>query len=1030
MKTTYKALFTAAILLLVVFSIQSFTSIIDVETKLDQSYSKVENEDNITSLKTKLPTLMVKHDTTSVAIKMSKLNITTTVIGNIATTRMDMTFYNDSNQVLSGELYFPLNEGQTISQFALEVNNKLRDGVAVEKAKGRAVYESTIRRRVDPGLVELTKGNNFKTRIYPIPAKGTKRVVVSYEQELINTGSDIYYQLPLYFNEKIDDFSLTIEVESSNLPKTKDGNLSNFKFKEWNETYRAFFEEKDFFSQQELIINIPQDDESISTIVEKSKNGDHFFYQNIKPEIYKQEKEDPKSICVIWDVSNSASNRDLEKERMVLADYLSKISNCKLRLITFSNEVNTNQTLNSKQELLSALENQIYDGATQIGIIPFQSIQEEEIILVSDIIHTFGDKNVDLPNRPIHVINSSTGADYSLQKLFSLSTGGQVINLSAFTVDESVNQLLRTQYQFISLEILEGEIIESYPKLNKKITSNFSFAGILKSQKGKVKLNFGFGNTIVWSKTITIDPENSLSRNKIARRVWAEKKIEDMNVNYEENKEEITALGKAFSIVTKNTSLIVLDDINDYVTNEIIPPTELLEEYNRRINTKNQTLTTSLDNKMARVKTSWDARVTWWNKEFKIPKPKKEYDWQNSSGEDSNDRVDAERRRPVLEGVTPSDGAVQSERMDSYSPADAADAAGEASWTVEEMSEDVESESFGLTSGYIAADELGNSTGTYEWYDLDKSVEGKAKETTKKIEIQEWKPDNEIYNTLTELDAINCYPKYIELKKNNNSPMFYADAARVLHSKERGEEALRVLSNLAEMELENHELLKTLANTLMNWKEVELATFVFQEILEQREEEPQSYRDLGLALHKLGKDQEAIEMLYQVVEKDWNGRFPEIENIVLGEINCIISTSKNRLNTDFIDSDLIDDLPVDVRIVIDWDADNLDIDLWVTDPAGEKCFFSHPDTKIGGHMSRDFTRGYGPEEFLIKKGMKGKYKIEINYYGTSQQKITGPPTIKAKLVTNYGLSTQKEETIILRMKEKKSIVYIGEMELS
>jgi uncharacterized protein YfaP (DUF2135 family) len=78
-------------------------------------------------------------------------------------------------------------------------------------------------------------------------------------------------------------------------------------------------------------------------------------------------------------------------------------------------------------------------------------------------------------------------------------------------------------------------------------------------------------------------------------------------------------------------------------------------------------------------------------------------------------------------------------------------------------------------------------------------------------------------------------------------------------------------------------------------------------------------------------------------------------------------------------------------------------------------------------MSKDFTRGYGPEEFLLKKAIPGKYKIEVNYYGTSQQRAAGPPTISAKLITNYGMPNEKTESIILRLKGSKSVVYVGEL---
>ena len=59
-------------------------------------------------------------------------------------------------------------------------------------------------------------------------------------------------------------------------------------------------------------------------------------------------------------------------------------------------------------------------------------------------------------------------------------------------------------------------------------------------------------------------------------------------------------------------------------------------------------------------------------------------------------------------------------------------------------------------------------------------------------------------------------------------------------------------------------------------------------------------------------------------------------------------------------------LDCDVRIVLTWDADLTDVDLWVTEPSGEKCFYDHNRTTIGGMLCRDFTQGYGPEEYCLR----------------------------------------------------------------
>ena len=133
-----------------------------------------------------------------------------------------------------------------MTRFAMEVNGKMREGVIVEKAKGREVFESIIRQQIDPGLLEWTKGNSFKARIYPVPAKGHKRLIVAYEQELKDEENGFLYLLPLAFEQKVDKFSLKVEVFEQNVsPELSSSNeLVNFSFRKWKESYIAEIKEK------------------------------------------------------------------------------------------------------------------------------------------------------------------------------------------------------------------------------------------------------------------------------------------------------------------------------------------------------------------------------------------------------------------------------------------------------------------------------------------------------------------------------------------------------------------------------------------------------------------------------------------------------------------------------------------------------------------------------------------------------------------------------------------------------------------
>jgi hypothetical protein len=201
---------------------------------------------------------------------------------------------------------------------------------------------------------------------------------------------------------------------------------------------------------------------------------------------------------------------------------------------------------------------------------------------------------------------------------------------------------------------------------------------------------------------------------------------------------------------------------------------------------------------------------------------------------------------------------------------------------------------------------------------------------------------------------------------------------------------------------------------------------VFRAVLDLAPEEPQSWRDLGLALAADRQFQKAVDTLYEVVLRPWHGRFPEIELIALAELNAIAATAGEKLDLSRIDPRLARNLSLDLRVVLTWDADNTDIDLWVTDPNGEKAFYGHRLTYQGGRMSQDFTGGYGPEEFSLKSAKPGRYKIEAQFYGHRQQIVAGATTLQVKLATRFGTPQQQEQLITLRLKGQSEVVFVGE----
>jgi Ca-activated chloride channel homolog len=95
---------------------------------------------------------------------------------------------------------------------------------------------------------------------------------------------------------------------------------------------------------------------------------------------------------------------------------------------------------------------------------------------------------------------------------------------------------------------------------------------------------------------------------------------------------------------------------------------------------------------------------------------------------------------------------------------------------------------------------------------------------------------------------------------------------------------------------------------------------------------------------------------------------------------------------------------------------------------GKKAMYDHNRTRIGGLVSRDFTDGYGPEEYTVRKAMHGMYKIQANYYGSRAAKLLGPVTVQVDVFTHFGRPDQQRETLTFRLTETKETFTIGEIE--
>ena len=914
-------------------------------------------------------------------IQLQSLKIRTAISGGMAETSVQMVFFNPNSRPLEGRLQFPLLDGQRITAFALDIDGQLRPAVPVAKAKGRQVFEAIERRHVDPGLLEVTQGNNFQLRIYPIAARGTRTVQLKYAEALIRQDQHWSYRLPLNYGERVPEFDLTLSLHDSQAAPQTNGHLGTIEFKPSANGYLAHITKHQFSPQGSLQLLIPASPQPRTYT--QAHQGETYFISEIPVQSERVARPLPKVVGLLWDSSGSGATRNHAAELALLDQYFKALGQAEVRLIRLRDRAEKPVIYKISNghwpALRRALESTIYDGASALSAWQPQA-DVGEYIFVSDGLMNYGAAAFPklTKGQRLYAINSALSADTDRLSAIAQQTGGRLLQVTPQTVTSAAQALLTDG---AALSILQADGVSDLHIAADDAQQNLiRIAGRLLSPKAHIQLSLKQHGR---SQTLNLPISHQAPTHPLAAYLWANYQLRALEIDYELHRGAIGRLGQDFAIPTRETSLIVLEQLEDYVRYDITPPAAYQAAYEQLKAQSSAALQQKRQHHLARVVREFQEKIQWWEKTY----PK--------------------------QALRPSIGKAKAAEL--------------------EIAASVMQRAERQRNAQTSVPAMALSAPLAKMADRTGSAQGNliaSPSPSIGIALKKWSADAPYLARLQSATPDQLYAIYLDEKPSyQNSSAFFLDVADILLEKNQRELGLRVLSNLAEMDLENRHVLRILGYRLLQAGAPELAIPVFTKVQQLAIEEPQSFRDLGLAYAAAKQYQAALNQLNEVTLRPWDDRFAEIELITLAELNAIVATAPTRLDTSRVDPRLLKNMPLELRAVLTWDADNSDMDLWVTDPNDEKSYYSHRYTYQGGRMSRDFTGGYGPEEFSLRYAKPGKYKIEVNYFGSHQQVVAGATTLQVQLTTGFGTAKAKQQSVTLRLKERSETVFIGEFEV-
>ena len=249
--------------------------------------------------------------------------------------------------------------------------------------------------------------------------------------------------------------------------------------------------------------------------------------------------------------------------------------------------------------------------------------------------------------------------------------------------------------------------------------------------------------------------------------------------------------------------------------------------------------------------------------------------------------------------------------------------------------------------------------------------------------------------------------RYEQLRKSNgNKAGFYIDMSEHFYQMGMHNEALKVLMNAAEVSNGDWDVLKAMGFVMEKWGDYEHAIEIYQHLLEDVPTNVFAYRDLALAYYESGEYQKSIDLLYQGIRLNADSTYAPLKASMLSELNAIIAVHKDKLNLSGIPSTLIAPMPVDLRIFVDANTENMGR-IEIREPGGHLTTSDKKLSKNGGVLysgvkwySEDFA------DYSMKELKSGTFKIRLHYSDYYSYRGSNLAMIRIMIFRNFGKQNQ------------------------
>ena len=496
---------------------------------------------------------------------------------------LDLLYRNDRNKQLQGILKLRLPEGASPDYTAFGVTARValpdrpgttlpeirkqrtsvKEARMVPKEKAAHAYGETVRRRVDPALVEWAGAGVYNVRVFPLEPGKLHRITVAYDVDLTPIGDDLEYRLDL--PEKSGDLEVDLTVGA--IEHTVNGKPAN---KEGH--YR-------FSKPDERTFRIRLAHPGVVALQGTDDATGDLYAMRFTPKLPAVAGDPAGDAIFLVDTSLSSNperfNLWLDLLRAVLDNNRGTLK--RFRVGFFNIETHwwrdgaTANTPRNVEALLADAKKLALEGATDVGqalAIAARISGRHDLFLLSDGAATWGERDRNALHGRIGedqtlfaYTTGMTGTDARMLRHLARESGGAVFSVTgADDLPAASKAHAQRPWRIVSVDtLLRGRPLTLFPGQTLVATG--------RGKAGAITLNLRQGDRAL---SVTTKPDRVIA-SPLARGIYGSIAVRQLEEFAHLTGDISRAYALHFGVVGETCSLLMLDSEDDYKRFKIEP---------------------------------------------------------------------------------------------------------------------------------------------------------------------------------------------------------------------------------------------------------------------------------------------------------------------------------------------------------------------------------------------------------------------------------------------------------------------------